>query len=269
MLSTPLTFDFIFDRFLAFTSRELRKFIAEYTYIVDTRFRLLDRSIYYFFDRVDQALNHSDDKIWVSIQKGLLEAAWDTKRSNTHVKIYLSVRQEAYAELLTYNRGSMDHEVSVIKYQDGELKNLINHLLEHYENKKTFEEFLGITYFHNVTTNTQERIFSFMNRYSLGRPRDFVIFCGHMTDCLSVKKSLLSKRLKQSVIESSSNSIISSLHSELRMLMSCLKSIELFDSFVELLDYNILKYTDLKNICKQFHDKHDKSGEPCCDDCKN
>ncbi len=271
MLKYPLGFDYVLDRILAFTSKEIRQFISEFGMIVDNQFRCLDRNIMYFFDRVDQALNHSDDKIWIPIQTGLLEAAWEAKRSNNHVKIYLSIRQEAYAELLTYNRGSMQSEVSVIKYRNEELQSLINQLLLYYEGKHTFKEFLGVTYLHNNTTNKREQVYSFMNRYSLGRPRDFVIFCGNMTDCLqedgTAKNNDLGNRLKKAIIETSSESIIKSLHSELRMLMKCVNTMERFDSFVELLNYNILTYEDMKRICLQFHTT---TGDyDCNDDCKD
>lgn len=74
-----------------------------------------------FFDRLDNALETSHDSIWEPIQLGLLEAAWDVMRSNHHIKIYLSIRQEAYASHRTRNANAISS--SVVKIESISAKN--------------------------------------------------------------------------------------------------------------------------------------------------
>lgn len=269
------TIEYVFNEIISLNESTLTKLIDDISNYVSEIFKTINQGIIIFLDRFDNALETSHDDIWIPIQVGLLEAAWNIMRTNTHVKIYLSIRQEAYAAHCSNNMSAASTSVVKIEYSKSELKELVNHLVKFYEGYPSLEEFLGFDSFPNTITFKDENVFDFIFRYSIGRPRDFVQFCGELSTHKDGYSNLEEKRmeLKEKIREVSSNTIIGSLYDELRMLMKCLVSSQLFDEFLILLKHNILTYNELKQVCKQFnrnnctnnckdcsHDKH-----PFCD----
>ena len=81
----------------------MSKMVDDISNYIGKRFSEINHGLVLFPDRFDNALETAHDEIWTPIQVGLLEAAWDVMRINHHIKIYLSIRQEACAALI--NRG--------------------------------------------------------------------------------------------------------------------------------------------------------------------
>ena len=264
LISRTNSIEYIFNEIISFNESTLTKFVDNVSNYIGRYFSIINQGVIIFLDRFDNALETSHDEIWTPIQTGLLEAAWDVMRSNHHVKIYLSIRQEAYAAHTSRNINAISTSVIKIGYSRGELKELVNHLVQFYEGNLTLEDFLGFDSFPNTVTFRDENVFDFMYRYSIGRPRDFVQFCGELSMCKDSYTDLDTKRmkLKEKVRTVSSDTIINSLHDELRMLMKSLKSIECFNSFLIHLKHNILTYDELVDICQIYN------GGNCAGDCR-
>lgn len=266
LLRTQHSVEYILNELLYMGETGLSQFFTEVSNQIDDEFGRINQSVIMFFDRLDNALETAHDSIWYSLQVGLMEAAWDTMRSNQHIKIYLSIRQEAYAKHTSRNANAISASVVKIEYTKTELRELLNHLVNFYEHQNTLEGFLGFETFPNTIVFKDEPVYDFMYRYSIGRPRDFVQFC----DMLSKSNYLLMEDdenrrifLKDKVRDTSSSVIIASLFSELRMLMNCLKTQDDFNSFLMSLTVNILTYSELQAICSSFN------GNSCTKDCKN
>lgn len=259
------TIEYVFNEIISLNESSLSRMLDDTSNYIGEVFKSINQGIYIFLDRFDNALETSHDDIWTPIQVGLLEAAWDVMRTNRHIKIYLSIRQEAYAEHCSRNTSASSSSVVKIEYSKAELKELVNHLVGFYENCPTIEEFLGFQSFPNTITYKDENVFDFMFRYSIGRPRDFVQFCGELSVHKDGYSDLEEKRmgLKEIVRVVSSDTIIKSLYEELRMLMKSFVSYECFNDFLVLLRHNILTYSELKEICQRYN------GTGCNNDCKN
>ena len=257
--------EYIFNEFVSLNESTLTRLIEDISNYIGNCFSRINHGIIIFLDRFDNALETSHDEIWTSIQVGLLEAAWDVMRSNHHIKIFLSIRQEAYALHRSRNANAISSSVIKIEYSRTELKELVNHLVQFYEGYPTLEDFLGFNCFPNTITFKDENVFDFMYRYSIGRPRDFVQFCGELSMYKDSYPDLETKRmkLKEKVRTISSETIINSLFDELRMLLKCLKTLECFNTFLIHLKHNVLTYDELKKICREYH------GGNCTNDCKN
>ena len=249
------SFGYIFDFLLDLNYSEMIRFINSVATAVTECFGRIHTPLVYFFDRIDQTIESSPNEIWVSIQTGLVEAAWEVMK-NRHIKIYLSIRQEAFAMHHSSNKHSISGDVSVIKYTDEDLKELVNKLIFYYEGKEDLQNFIRRRFLYNTTIKSNENVFSFMNRYSVGRPRDFVSFCSKLSPAINGKYKNEPSRgafLKNTIIESASDSIVKNLHSEIKMLLPCLTTIEKFNQLVVLLNCNILTYDELQDICKEFN----------------
>jgi hypothetical protein len=61
---------------------------------------LITTSTYVFIDSLDQALSYAfpcEIAVWTASQHGLMKAVWELARFNRHVKIFCSIRQEAFS----------------------------------------------------------------------------------------------------------------------------------------------------------------------------
>ncbi len=257
--------EYVFNEIISLSESTMSKMVDDISNYIGKRFSEINHGLVLFLDRFDNALETAHDEIWTSIQVGLLEAAWDVMRSNHHIKIYLSIRQEAYAAHRSRNVNAISTSVIKVEYSREELKELVNHLVQFYEGYSTLEEFLGFDSFPNTITFRNENVFDFMFRYSIGRPRDFVQFCGELSMCKDSYVDLDTKRmrLKEKVRMVSSATIINSLYDELRMLLKCLRTLECFNAFLVHLEHNVLTYEELKSICKAYNDGN------CINDCRN
>ena len=264
LICDPNPIEYIFNEIVSLSESILFKMVDEISNYIGKCFSKISQGMILFLDRFDNALETSHDEIWTPIQVGLLEAAWDVMRSNHHIKIYLSIRQEAYAAHRSRNVNAISTSVIKVEYSRIELKELVNHLVLFYEGYPTLEKFLGFDNFPNTVTFREENVFDFMFRYSIGRPRDFVQFCGELSMCKDSYTDLDTKRmkLKEKVRVVSSATIINSLYDELRMLLKCLKTLECFDNFLVNLKHNVLTYEELKCICKEYNNGN------CIDDCR-
>lgn len=269
LLGRPNSAEYIFNEIVNLSESAITQFVRDVSNSIGTEFCRISKGIIMFFDRFDNALETSHDSIWQSIQVGLLEAAWDVMRSNHHVKIYLSIRQEAYAAHRSRNANAISAAVVKIEYSRKELKELLNHLVFYYENVNTLEEFVGFDTFPNTVVFEDENIYDFMFRYSIGRPRDFVQFCDELSKIRnSLDGSNIEKRLelKERVRNISSDMIVFSLFEELRMLLKCLNTQERFNDFLALLKCNVLTYSEMQEICCEFNGK---TCDRMCDKCSH
>jgi hypothetical protein len=247
---------------------EMQKLFDASFLLTDLFRNCINRPVFYYFDRLDQSFKDSDANIWISMQQGLLESAWELMKSNPHVKIYMSIRQEAFDSFTSFNKESMMANISLLEYTDKELRELMLQLIHFYEKKNSFKEFLGIEFFKNTVVHNDEDVYRFMNRYSIGRPRDFVVFGGALSDKIRSEfnsEEERTKKLKETVINTASNSIITGLHSEVKMLLKCLKTQEEFDSFLKLINHNVLTYEELQHICKKYNRNSDDKCLNCID----
>lgn len=256
LVSKPNTMQYIFNEIISLSESVLTRLIDDISNFIGNQFNKIKQGVVVFFDRFDNALESGHNSIWIPIQTGLLEAAWNLMRSNHHVKIYLSIRQEAFVAHRSRNLNAISSSIVRIEYSKTELRELVNHLVYYYEGADSIESFLGFNTFPNTITFQEENVFDFMYRYSIGRPRDFVQFCGelsmHKDSCSDPNQKRL--YLKERIRNVSSMTIINSLYDELKMLLNCLTTLESFHKFLLLFRHNILTYKDLRNICQEYND---------------
>ena len=153
---------------------EIKRFLDEYYPIIEELFRSVQSGVFVFIDRVDQALTSYGINVWINFQAGLIEAAWDAMRINNHIKIYTSMRQEAWLSYTSPDKEAIKGNVSIIRYSHDDLFNISNHHCSYYENKRTVYDFLGFKEIKNAFCGTAEDSFDYIERHTLGRPRDLM-----------------------------------------------------------------------------------------------
>ena len=110
---------------------------------LDQKARQVHGGICLFIDKVDQAIHQLPREAWVAVQAGLVEAAWEIMSSNSHVKVYASIRQEAFSNYQSPVKSNLFSATTTLDYSEAELRGLLDQLAQCYEGCGTFAEFLG------------------------------------------------------------------------------------------------------------------------------
>jgi len=89
-----------------------------------------------FIDSFDHAIGKvfpDNLDIWCNGQLGLLKAAWELSRHNRHVKIYATIRQEAFAYFDDPEINNIKGSMLLIEYSKDDLEAIFAKAIDHYE----------------------------------------------------------------------------------------------------------------------------------------
>ena len=170
------------------------------------RLRNINRPVAIFIDSVDEyfkkhllAMTASDtgelDRgVWYFSQMGLVEAAYQVRRITHHLKVFAAVRKEAFARFdettemvqqyrgsaidLTYPAESL-HEIFANNIQREPKRNLVA------PGKLSADRVVAFVGLNEVThsyTRENEKIFDYIFRHTLGRPRDLMTIGQRLSD---------------------------------------------------------------------------------------
>lgn len=223
----------ILEQLLGLTISQIQKSVNETRTVVNRVFeRRLHSGVCVFIDRLDQALLRYPKEVWIAVQAGLLEAAWDIMRFNHHVKLYCSIRQEAYANYESPNKLAMSGELCFIQYSPYELRELLDTLTSYYEGSGTFSDFVGFSELRNPITHDLEDTFGYVCRHTVSRPRDLV----HIASALSPEKSRLSvEKLRGHVNRAADQGIAHALFIENELFLEYLDQKQPREEFLSLI----------------------------------
>jgi len=203
-----------------------------------------------FIDRIDQALEEYPLAVWIGLQVGLIEAAWDLTRANHHVKIYSSIRLEAYANYVSKNKQAMRGNITLLKYTASDLKQILNKLSKYYTDG-SFEDFIGIREVTHPETGHSESIFDCALRHTLSRPRDLV--------CIGASFRKLSDdptyNFRYAVNETSHHEIGTTIFVEKNKFIPNLGQDVARNRFFGLIHKNVLTYDEMVEICRVYNNK--------------
>jgi hypothetical protein len=209
---------------------------------LDIAMKQLKSEVRIFIDRVDQALPMISKKTWIVVQGALIDAAWSIFNSNNHIKIYATIRQEAYAN---YSSPTMPNVTMFeLSYEKDELINILNTLARYYENKNSFEEFTNQIKKVNAI-GVEENFIDFLIRHTLHRPRDIVKICAGLS-ADSIREN--ADAAQDKVVHIANNQVIPYIFSESEVFLDCLRDEAERNKLLSLLTQNILVYDDIMNI---------------------
>jgi hypothetical protein len=170
----------------------------------DLSIRYVNSACFVFIDSFDQAIENflpGDLEAWAAAQVGLLRAAWHISRHNRHIKVYVTIRQEAYASFGGTERNNSKGSVLLLKYSKDDLRSLFRKAINHYEGMATEEEFVGLSSIYNEYVRQTEGVFDYIHRHLINVPRWFTILGGRLSE-LPKKKEVSNKKDYEMRLES-------------------------------------------------------------------
>lgn len=217
---------------------------------LDQKLRRIHSSTYFFIDKVDQAVRQLSRDAWITVQAGLIEAAWEIMSANSHIRVYASIRQEAFANYQSDVKSNLLGATTILRYSDAELETLMDRLTSCYEASSGFKDFLGMNVVQHDRRSTPEDSFDFLRRHSFGRPRDLVVIASELS---SQRSSLSEPRYCEIVRRTSSTLLVDSIFEEMRVFLDCLGDSDSRIRFLTTLPANILSRDDAIAVCAAFN----------------
>lgn len=182
---------------------EYREYVSEF---IDQK-RKISSGLAIFVDDVDQALHnalmkphHTDTYyegrvnpsviVWINAQIGLVDAIYNINRQNGHIKIYATIRREAFEACPNEMKFNYRQHVSILHYEKDEIRNIFEKNIrlveanELFGNKKSdnyIEQLLSfsrMTHPYAVDMHGNQRTetgFDFIFRHTYGRPRELML----------------------------------------------------------------------------------------------
>lgn len=220
-----------------------------------------------FIDSFDQAISTvfpNDLDIWCSGQAGLLKAAWELSRHNRHVKIFATIRQEAFASFKDTEINNISGSILLIEYSKDDLRDIFTKAILHYEQVNSIEEFIGFNEIYNSFLNIREPIFDYICRHTTSVPRQFMQLGGKISNS-RIARGLIEdtdkiaqyqKRISGIINEESSKLVFSYLTSEMSRFFGIETPERYIDGILKKIGSTVLSLANLKRICEKFIDQN-------------
>ncbi len=240
----------VFKELTALRVSELNRLIDCTENFLDQKMRQIHGGVCFFIDKVDQAIRHVARDAWIAIQAGLIEAAWETMNANSHLKVFASIRQEAFSNYQSDIKPNLFGATTTLDYSEEELQALLNQLAGCYEGCRSFAEFLGLNVVRHGRRPAPEDSFQYVRRHTCGRPRDLVAIASEIS---SKRSSLSERRLREIVQQTSATVVVSNIFDEVRVFLNCLDDREARLRFLAGIPSNILEKADAIRACEEFN----------------
>jgi serine/threonine protein kinase len=248
----------VFKEVLGLSLGQINRLVDEHENFLEYKFRQIHSGVFLFIDKVDQGVRSLPQRAWVHIQAGLIEAAWDAMNANNHVKIYASIRQEAFFNYDSDIKANLFGATAILQYSDNERRKLLDQLTMCYEGGKTFKQFVNLNTIRHPRQSLPEDSFSFLDRHTLGRPRDLVILASELS---RNQNALTEPSLRRLVQETSAKVLVSNVFDEMRVFLNCLDDKQERSRLLSLIPANILTRSELVAIFAEFNNLDPESCE--------
>jgi len=228
-----------------------------------------------FIDNIDESFDsfvgftaQSDGKIkgasiWINAQVALLSVARDICRSNSHIKIFATIRSEAYNNFQDPIKLQIDELCVFLKYTKEDLKEIFvknikltaSEDLVLKDDPNPFINFFGYDkvphkfIWDEKGERRMEDIFEFIYRHSYARPRDIMLM-GQ-----SIAKVPPAKRLDTNLVGSMINEQSYRLFSQLKDETIPVFEEDIFEQFCIRVKSNVIKYDEVYKISQSFKEE--------------
>lgn len=198
-----------------------------------------------------------NNKIWSLAQIALISVAYELEKTNHHIKIFCTMRQEAFLRMAEVESDAFQISARCIqiKYSSSDLEKIFLKNIEITMQDRLVEprainpmsRFVGSN---NMMVNHRfvtkmERIFDFFLRHSLYRPRDLMFIGGEVA---KIDPTLRSAQAIQDAVDNATKTIIDSIFAEMRPFFAVPVRSMLFPHIPS----NVLSIEQLQDATRQY-----------------
>lgn len=239
----------VLKQLIALPFGELKQLLDRSESYLEYRIRSLHSAVFMFVDKLDQALRGVGREAWISMQAGMIEAAWDLMNTNAHVKIFATIREEAFADYESDIKANLHGATTALRYSKRDLREMLEKLTYFYE-RIPLRDFISLDIVSSNQSARTEAPFEFIYRHTLGRPRDLVIIASE----ISRSRGALDEQLFTRVVrEAGARMLVANVFNEMRVFLDILNEREHRNRFLAMLPHDILTADEVIEIWCRFH----------------
>lgn len=217
-------------------------------------------------------------EIWYSCQIGLIHAVNNICTRNHHIRIFTSIRQEVLGNLANDpNYLRYKDKMLIVSYTKDDLKEIFIKSIQTFETRdkdlaipellktNTIKAFLGFDDVEPLRINVHEteRIFNYMYRHTIQRPRDIISMGNEISKIEASKRN--KNEIQRKINEIAEENLATEYLADLKKFLKIN-----FELAYSLIGKNILEYKDIKEICEDYNKlEHGIRCEKKCKKCKN
>ncbi|EDM77663.1 protein kinase [Plesiocystis pacifica SIR-1] len=228
---------------------QVNRLIDDTESFLEHKIRSLHSGMFMFVDKLDQALRQLPRRAWVHMQAGMIEAAWDLMNTNRHLKVFATIREEAFSSYESDIKTNLFGAASVLRYSKRDLEDMLEKLTRFYEGLP-LRDFVIFDLVRASSVGRREAVFDYIYRHTLGRPRDLVIIASEIS---RNRRSLDEGTFKQIVRETSASLLVSNVFDEMRVFLEVLHDRDKRNHLLAALPYNVLTHDELVDLWCEFH----------------
>lgn len=227
-----------------------------------------------FIDSFDSALTEKFSfnlDVWKNAQIGLMQATHRLRCTNHHLKVYVSIRQEAWSAFKSDDRQVIKGQSVILAYDKRSLEQLFIHAIKKYARCNSVEKFVGLDKVDNIWTGESEKVFDYIYRHSICSPRSIMLIGSALHD-LKLNSIPIAERpseFRKKVNEIGSDQLYKDyLISQRKIFLNTLHHEDDVKNLLKLIPSNVLKGKTLHNINLQFSNNKGsdpKSSHPFCE----
>ncbi|MCA9682554.1 MAG: hypothetical protein KC457_10195 [Myxococcales bacterium] len=225
---------------LALPPKQINQVIDGCENFLEHKIRSLHSAMFVFIDKLDQALRQLPRAAWVHMQAGMIEAAWDLMNTNRHIKIFATIREEAFSGYESDIKTNLYGATSVLRYSKHDLLELLDKLTYFYE-RLPLRDFVALDV---------GRTFDFIYRHTLGRPRDLVIIASEIS---RNRRALDEPTFERTVQETAAGMLVANIFDEMGVFLEVLRDRDQRGRFLAMLPYNVMTADELVELWCRYH----------------
>jgi hypothetical protein len=250
------------------SSKEIEQLLKTTARIYYLSRTFITNSVCLFIDAFDQTLadkfvineKNRNIEIWKNGQLGLLKASHKIHVHNQHIKIYSSIRQEAFSGFVDADRSVIKGKSAILEYSKKDLKDILENAISKYTIHKNIKDFIGYEQITNRFINEKEDIFEYIYRHSIYTPRSIMKFGKAIDETTAKDEDSLMKLINN---KGSEQLVEDYLYSEKLIFLDFLSTKDHLISFLELIPSNVLHSKSLSSIKNLFAAQKGYFAEDC------
>lgn len=266
---------------LHLSRREFARLCDDYGTVIIPLAQQITHPVAIFIDNVDECFREEKD-LWYSVQAALIEATYRTLRLNPIIKLYVSIRREAYLKHLPETEMGLQYEgvCLYLTYSKSELRDIFDRNIRADSSDilvdpsvlraNAVAAFLGTARFPHGYVMEDEDSFDYIYRHTLRRPRDFMeIGAAIARTPIADRRPNTSEGLNgvKAAINDAGSRICDSYLQEVMPHLDITRAD--FDRMCALIDGNILTSEQLKKLCMMFNGGKVECLSRDCASCKD
>lgn len=229
-----------------------------------------------FIDNIDEGIEEHgfdlknakgalSEDVWINAQLGMMKVARDICQRNKHIKLFVSIRSEAFNNDRSATALQSKNNATILTYTKSQIKEIFEQNISITEGKNlakpqasdTIEQFVGFSKMnHRFATDVNgnprtENTFDFIFRHTFGRPREIVLMGNRIAEIPVKERNYDDVAVRETV-----NSVSDELLQQLRREIVPFFQDEVFDKFCGMVEHNIVSIEESEKIAREILEYH-------------